>query len=828
MKKLFLFSVLMLLPMLASADAVEINGIYYNLLEGAVAEVTKMPNDGKYSGSVVIPESVIYEGKTYSVTSIGRGAFSVCSGLTPVTIPNSVTSIGNYAFAGCSGLTSVTIPNRVKSIGEGAFSGCSGLSSIKVENGNPNYDSRNNCNAIIETSSNRLIAGCMNTIIPNGVTLIGSGVFVGCSGLTSVTIPNSVTTIGNAAFFSCSGLTSVTIPNSVTSIGMQTFVGCRSLNSVTIPNSVTTIGEWAFADCSGLTEVISKIQNPFVIDDNVFEGISRNAILQVPTGEKSKYEAFSGWTKNFKEIVEAEGNNTSTKRTIHVAAAGTLPNLISEAEKYDIEELTLTGELNGTDFRLLRDMAGNNYLGQDTEGRLTVLDLSNATIVAGGEKYLDTSSIKGNGGSISGNHRYSILDNNEIPQFAFYACDLKIASIPNSVTSIGYFAFGRCIGLTSVTISNSVTSIGDDAFYKCSGLTSVTIPSSVTSIGNQAFDGCSGLTSITIPNSVASIGGGAFAWCSGLTSMTIPNSVSSIGRYAFQYCSALTSVTIPNSVTSIGDGAFNGCSGLTEVKSMIQEPYEINQNCWKDVNTDIIPLYVPKGTKSLYEATTGWNVFKNIIEMDDLLDSVEENGGVDFGGEDGPGEDSNLNGNVIGNIYYSIDDNNGEYSSEEGCIILKKPTSDEEMENLEGQDIFGEDFNENFTGIVFMVSPGSGTIKVNAESVGNMTLKVKIGDGAPMTFELEGKMKASFPYSVTEPTYVYIYGGETDSNNARSVRSVGENALKIYGIEWTNDPSGIDDIRVNTKAVIYNINGQRVQTTGKGLYIMNGKKVVMK
>jgi hypothetical protein len=221
-------------------------------------------------------------------------------------------------------------------------------------------------------------------------------------------------------------------------------------------------------------------------------------------------------------------------------------------------------------------------------------------------------------------------------------------------------------------------------------------------------------------------------------------------------------------------------------------------------------------------------VFNNIIEMDDLLDSVEENGGVDFGGEDGPGEDSNLNGNVIGNIYYSIDDNNGEYSSEEGCIILKKPTSDEEMENLEGQDIFGEDFNENFTGIVFMVSPGSGTIKVNAESVGNMTLKVKIGDGAPMTFELEGKMKASFPYSVTEPTYVYIYGGETDSNNARSVRSVGENALKIYGIEWTNDPSGIDDIRVNTKAVIYNINGQRVQTTGKGLYIMNGKKVVMK
>ena len=146
------------------------------------------------------------------------------------------TSIGDYAFSGCTALTSIEIPNSVTSIGSYAFYGCSGLTSIVVENGNSVYDSRNNCNALIETATNTLIAGCQNTTIPNSVTSIEGSAFAYCDGLTSVTIPNSITSIEDGAFFYCTALTSIEIPNSVTNIGEYAFANCSGLTSVTIGN----------------------------------------------------------------------------------------------------------------------------------------------------------------------------------------------------------------------------------------------------------------------------------------------------------------------------------------------------------------------------------------------------------------------------------------------------------------------------------------------------------------------------------------------------------------------------------------------------------------
>ena len=388
--------ILALLPLVVHADAVQIDGIYYNL-DNIVktAEVTSNPN--KYSGAVVIPEAVKYNGVQYDVTIIGNNAFQYCSSLTSITIPNSVTSIEICAFYKCTGLTSVTIPNSVTSIGYyafqycsglrsisignsvtsiggsafegcgvltsitvgnslvnivgGVFAGCSSLTSIHVAEGNNKYDSRDGCNAIIETESNILILGCKNTVIPNSVTSIGSA-FSGCTGLTSVTIPNSVTSIGASAFNDCTGLTSVTIPNSVTSIGSSAFRNCRGLTSVTIPNSVTSIGEYAFEGCSVLNGITigntvtsignsafqgcSELKNVFIsssvtsIGNNAFFGCDnllivnseilepfncgnvftsntlRNGTLYVPAGTKDLYARFDGW-REFLRIEEVGG-----------------------------------------------------------------------------------------------------------------------------------------------------------------------------------------------------------------------------------------------------------------------------------------------------------------------------------------------------------------------------------------------------------------------------------------------------------------------------------------------------------------------------------------
>ena len=277
-----------------------------------------------------------------------------------------------------------------------------------------------------------------------------------------------------------------------------------------------------------------------------------------------------------------------------------------------------------------------------------------------------------------------------------------------------------------------------------------------------------------------------------------------------------------NSVDEIGF-----CRGLTEIYSMISEPFEINADCWFGDYTNI-PLYVPVGTKAKYEATSGWNVFTNIVEMD--IAPVDDGQNVDFGND--IDETTNLDGNIVGDIFYSISSGDGSYNAAEGCLIVTKPTNDSD---IDGKDIFGEDFKDNYTGIVFKVKPGKGTVNVVAETQGNMVMKVKIGDGEPLVLDFEGKMKMSFPYNVSKASLVYIYGGMSSAGakaTGGTRASADEDMLKIYGFEVVSDQTDIETIEVGESSMpdapVYNLNGQRVNKPSKGVFIKNRRKIIVK
>ena len=421
------------------------------------------------------------------------------------------------------------------------------------------------------------IVAIPDTIAGMAVTTIGDRAFFGCFMLTNITLPDSVTSIGAEAFRSCSVLTNVTLPDSVTTIGSNAFYSCRGLTSVTLPDSVTSIGPNAFSCCSLLTRITVGLLNPEYSDkDGVLFNRDQTTLIQYPVGRVGGYDIPNGVTN-----IESQAFSLCVGLT-NITLPGSLTSIGDRAFNFCITLTSITLPASVTSigsavflYTVLTNVTVDVLNSQYSDRDGVVFNRDHTTLIqyppGRGESYDIPDSVTSIGDwafSSSGNLTSITLPDNvtSIGDWAFYMCSgLKGITLPDNVTSIGQGAFSSILGLKSITLPNSVTSIRDHTFDGCSGLTNITVGNRATSIGSYAFVGCLGLTTITLPNNVTSIGDGSFYGCSALASITLPDGVTSIGDESFRQCTRLTDITLPNSLTNIEDYAFASCTGLKNI-----------------------------------------------------------------------------------------------------------------------------------------------------------------------------------------------------------------------------------------------------------------------
>ena len=590
-------------------DFVSDNILYRYNTDGVSVSVTYMRSTwsqrrynikNSYTGDVVVPAEVTYEGVTYPVTAVDEYAFQQCSGLTSVQLPASITKIGVCAFYYSTSLKSVNIPDAVTDIGDWAFQ-----------------------RSGIETAT-----------IPKGILELKSAVFSGCQALKTVTLPEGLTQIGTSTFQDCKSLEAVTLPNSLTHIGNLAFSGCAALKTITVPEKVSRIDDKAFAS-TGLTTVniqcnLAEMENgEFLnIGTGIFRG-SNNEELDVYLSDYYSGLALcfnqcfneSYYTlKPYRLFVNNEEvthfpipenviavpansfNGLLSMKTIE------LPSKLQVIEDYafanctNLEKILMSGcddlvTIQRNAFSGCTSLAEATFgKGIKSIGRYAFQDCSNISKVDIGD-IANWCSIDFDPNDDIVNNTYSSAWNNNPANPLYYAKkiylngaevnELRIPTgvkriegwtfigcarfdkltVPASVEYIGVHAFSGCADLAEITFrkGSKLDSIAAGAFYGCTGLTNVTLPESVTAIGNYSFYRCSNLLSIAIPTQVKIIGSRAFYECKSLKGIGLPKGLTSIDSYAFYGCSSLERIEIPSTLTFIGAEAFDNCNSLQGV-----------------------------------------------------------------------------------------------------------------------------------------------------------------------------------------------------------------------------------------------------------------------
>ena len=547
------------------------DNLKYTVTDAATHTVELTGYESALAGEVNIPATVTNESTEYSVTSIGSYAFSWCSQLTAVTIPEGVATIGSYAFESCSSLTVVNIPASVTNIGNWVFDYCSALTAIHVAEGNTAYSSEDG--VLFNKDKTTLVCypiGKTETTytVPATVTTFTTSAFENCTALAQINLPNSLTDMKSRTFYGCTSLKEVTLPDGVTQLMGSNFTDCSALEKVTLPEGITYIGSGAFKNCSALTELTVWAITPPTLGSDAFTGVGSSLVVKVPAEGLPAYQTADIW-KDF----TLQGN-------------GQVPFVVENLKYRVTSQTENTVEVMG-------------YQTAPT-GALTIP----ATVTNESTEYSVT----------------------KIGQDALERCSaLTAVTIPDGVTDIGSFAFFNCTALTTVNIGCSLTNIGEFVFDYCKALTQINVNEA-----NSTYCSENGIlfnkekttllqypagkteTIYTVPGSVTIIGENAFAYCAALTQIILQEGVTTIDYYAFDECTALTQITLPQSLTSIEGYAFADCTALTAMTVLATVPPSVVlSNAFQNVSRDI-PVYVPAASLTAYQAAEVWNEFTNL------------------------------------------------------------------------------------------------------------------------------------------------------------------------------------------------------------------------